>query len=196
VKLRNTWRLCGVFLLAIEFCGTCGGHTEVRPSGESVLVTHFETVFSTETRFLRDSQGFGQISKSDLDMLRTPFDYLLKGLDALGNGASTEILGSGDSILVGAKDFLSPAGLGPVHSTRCYIVTFKAPYTFDFRRFSPHSVKHKTDTKSRGLPTVSQIDCPLTTKSRKCRSDLYVPFGYLIPIRVAGLDYFNYSVHR
>jgi hypothetical protein len=38
------------------------------------------------------------------------------------------------------------------------------------------------------IPSVSQSDCPLTTKSMKCRSYLKGPFGYLIPIRVAAVS--------
>src|SRR6266576_3307494 len=46
-----------------------------------------------------------------------------------------------------------------------------------------------TETKSLGLPSFSQSDCPLITKSRKCRSDLDAPPPYSTPMLVEGTSF-------
>ena len=88
----------------------------------SALFDQFETVFYTRADMLAVSGGYKLLHEQAADALRVPFASLLMGLDALGKSTSTEILGSADAVLVGAKDFVPPDGLGSVQSKFCYIV--------------------------------------------------------------------------
>jgi hypothetical protein len=97
----------------------------------SALFSEFETVFYAKADFLLTSGGYKGLSEERADSLRVPFADLQGALDSLGTSISGAILHNSEAVLVGAKDFRSPAGLGGVHSKLCYIAVLRSG-TFDF----------------------------------------------------------------
>src|SRR3989442_49324 len=96
----------------------------------AVLLNDFETVFHSTTALLSDSptdvrSGFP----------REPFGYLLSGLDAIQTRARVSVLENSEAILVGAKAYHLPIGLGRVRSTRCYVVVLRRESALDLSRY-------------------------------------------------------------
>jgi len=104
-----------------------------------VLIEQFETVFYSDIHLLSGSSVRVPLAKEDRDSLSQPFFYLTDGLDSLGKNVSGEVFHLSDSVLVGAKDFRPPAGLGPVRSQRCYVVVLKNDNTLEFRKYFKES---------------------------------------------------------
>lgn len=123
-------------LLAIVSFGVNQTRAEARPElhAASVLFGQFETVFYAKADFLSNSGAYEHVAKNDAYSLRFPFGLLEEGLKFLGPNTSQEILSSSEAVLVGAKDFLAPSGLGPVRSQRCYVVILKRN-EFDLHKY-------------------------------------------------------------
>jgi hypothetical protein len=103
----------------------------------SALFEQFETVFQATADLFARNNGYKSLSRRDANTLLVPFAYLLGALDSLGDNAATGLLAGAEAILVGAKDFRPPAGLGGVRSQFCYIVVLKDPNTFELRNCFP-----------------------------------------------------------
>jgi hypothetical protein len=126
-----------IILLTVASIG-CGGavSTNDRESKvSSVLFQEFETVMYAKSDLLPGAGAHHGLSDSVDNNLLYPFYYLRAGLRQLSESASTEILKSGDSIFLGARDFLPPTGLGPVRSKRCYVVLLDHDRKPDFRKY-------------------------------------------------------------
>jgi hypothetical protein len=91
----------------------------------AVLGHQFETVFYARSDLLGRGD-YGSLSKRDMSNLRSPFFNLERGLDALSNGASADVIGASQEVLVGAREFRPPGGppphLGAVRFRFCYVV--------------------------------------------------------------------------
>ncbi len=101
------------------------------------LFGQFETVFYTRADLLSGFEGYKSLSKEDANYLRAPFAELLARLEALGSAASREIVGNGEAVFAGAKDFRppsGPSGLGAVQSRLCYVVILSDRGTPDLRK--------------------------------------------------------------
>lgn len=114
---------------------TTANRTNDEKRAAGALFGQFETVFYSKPGLLSGSGTYKHLSKQDSGWLRFPFAYLLNGLDSLGKPTSAEILANAEAILVGAKDFRPPKGLGPVHSRRCYVVVLRRGGTFDLNKY-------------------------------------------------------------
>ncbi len=140
-----TNRIYGLLALIILFSGWQKAVPAPDQSSiAAVLLQQFETVFYSRPDLLFGSQASKNLSKHDGNTLRIPFAYLVGALDALGNGASADVLANSEAVLVGAKDFSPPAGLGGVRSRSCYVVVVQSGSAFDFRKYfheSPSSTK-------------------------------------------------------
>jgi hypothetical protein len=126
--MSNTWTHKLPWLLVALFMGCNLSTAEVGPElrAASVLFGQFETVFYAKGDVVSSSGVYSHVAENDADMIRLPFFQLREALNALGGDTSKEILNGSEDVLVGAKNFRSPSGLGPVRSKRCYIVILKA----------------------------------------------------------------------
>ncbi len=110
----------------------------------SVLFGRFESVYYAEGDFLSNHSALYGMEEASADSLRNPFDELLAGLNETGVNSSGDILKDSDAVLLGAREFRSPAGLGPVHSQRCYVVILRGGSKHDlheyFRRATTESL--------------------------------------------------------
>jgi len=88
----------------------------------STLAQEYETVFRGDSKLMLGSASYRGLPQQDSDALRVPFVYLRVSLQFLSPKASKDILGAVDAILVGAKDFRAPSGLGSVQSQFCYVL--------------------------------------------------------------------------
>jgi hypothetical protein len=110
------------------------GTLELRAS--SALVGEYETIFFSKSRLLApNASKFMHISEAEASNLSYPFAYLQGALDNLGSSAHSSMFANSVGVLVGAKEFLPPAGLGSVRSQRCYIVVLGSRSTFDIRKY-------------------------------------------------------------
>jgi hypothetical protein len=100
-------------LTAIAACVGPGGFDEAR--GRSALGGRFETVFRSKADLLAAHGGFGKVRGDAVGSLQLPFANLIASV-------KPGILRAALSVMVGAKDFRSPVGLGAVGSTWCYLV--------------------------------------------------------------------------
>lgn len=135
LERRQMW--VGPVLVALLLSGWTRGMR--RENGEmraaSALFGEFETVFYSKVGLVSGSGAYKQLSEQDADTLRVPFAELLGGLGSLGKSASEEIVSGGEAVLVGAKDFHAPTGLGSVQSQRCYIIVLGKEGGPDLRRY-------------------------------------------------------------
>jgi hypothetical protein len=97
-----------------------------QPQAASALFSEFETVFYAKADLLSSSGGYKGLSEQSANSLRVPFADLLGALDSLGKPISDEMLHDADAVLVGAKDFRPPAGLGAVRSQLCYVLVLRS----------------------------------------------------------------------
>ena len=116
-------------------CGRNVAETIDQSRAASSLFEEFETVFYSKAELLSGFDAYRQLSKLEVTNLRFPFAYLQGALDSLDRPASADVLANSDAILVGAKDFLPPAGLGPVRSQRCYVAILKHRNSFVLAKY-------------------------------------------------------------
>jgi hypothetical protein len=110
---------------------------DAKPESQAAaaLFNQFETVFYLRSNLISGGAASPQLSARDSKYVRFPFAYLLQGLDSLGSHASDTILQKSEALLVGAKDFRSPAGLGTVSSKRCYVIILAKHTVFDLSHY-------------------------------------------------------------
>jgi hypothetical protein len=113
--------------------GQSGAPTNYGARPAAALANEFETVFFAKADILIRSGARDHAAMNDADFVDFPFWELLDALKALGENTSQEALGASEAVLVGAKDFRAPAGLGLVHSQRCYILILRSPTKFNLR---------------------------------------------------------------
>jgi hypothetical protein len=122
-------------LLAILSSGCTESMADSKqPQVALALFEQFETVFSAKTDLFSGSKGYRNLSQQDANTLRVPFANLIGALDSLPDHASVGLFASADAVLVGARDFHPPAGLGGVRSRFCYIVVLENS-TFELRKY-------------------------------------------------------------
>ena len=128
-----------IYAAPVLFLLLCSGWAKdsgaSQSSVASTLVQQFETVFYSKADLLSGSGSYLNLSKTDANALRVPFAYLLGALDSLENGASADVLANTEAVLVGAKDFRPPAGLGGVHSQSCYVLVLRGSSALDFHKY-------------------------------------------------------------
>lgn len=124
--------LLGIALLG---CNRVQPDKTNEPRVAAALFEQFETVAYSKATLLSDSRGYYRLPEQVRNPLRLPFYLFLSGLDSLGSQARAEVLGSANAVLVGAKDFRPPEGLGPVHSQNCYVVALRRRSAFDLGKY-------------------------------------------------------------
>jgi hypothetical protein len=119
MNYRHEMRI-SFLLLASSFLGApvLAGTNEAHAA--AVLFKNFETVFHTTPALL---SGSSNDVRSALPS--ETFGYLLAALDAIGPQVRANVLENSEAILVGTKDYRPPIGLGPVRSTRCYVIVLR-----------------------------------------------------------------------
>jgi hypothetical protein len=130
---RSECRIALLFVVLLSAC-TWAVASFNQPQAASALFSEFESVFYAKADLVRGSVGYEGLSEQSANGLRVPFADLLGALDSLGKPVSDELLGAADAVLVGAKDFRPPAGLGDVHSRLCYVILLRAGSRFDFAK--------------------------------------------------------------
>jgi hypothetical protein len=112
-----------VGFIAFFLFGNFNGRAQTpsEKNATALLFSRFETVVYTSTEI---PSGF-DAPNSDEAILRYPFVELLAGLKTLDPNTVTDIERGYSPILVGAKDFVRPEGLGPVSSHDCYVGLLK-----------------------------------------------------------------------
>jgi len=133
---QMAWTRSIFILLACLLCSCdrSAADTNRESRAAAALFGDFETVFYSKPHLLSSSDTYDQLSKLETSNLRFPFSYLQGALDALAGQFPTDTLASSEAVLVGAKDFQPPKGLGPVRSQRCYVVVLGKRGAPDLRK--------------------------------------------------------------
>ena len=134
--MRTAGRAYGVPILFAILLSGCTRSVANTNQPAAVLFDQFDSVFYVKAGLLVGSGGYKQLPGHIAGTLRIPFGDLLGGLNALGQQVPNEILNNADAVLVGAKDFRPPAGLGGVQSQFCYVVLFRNRSVFDLRKLA------------------------------------------------------------
>jgi hypothetical protein len=87
----------------------------------STLFAQFETVAYTTTGALSSSSNTLTTHVDSEDYLRVPFLEFIDGLNAMGRTRVDEFKKGYGALIVGAKNFVPPGGIGTVRSEKCYI---------------------------------------------------------------------------
>lgn len=95
----------------------------------ATLLSQFETVFRAEAKLLADSGSYRGLAEQDSNELRVPFGFLAAGLDGDGQTISQDLMHNAADVFVGAREFLSPNGLGRERSQYCFVVVFTSDPT-------------------------------------------------------------------
>jgi len=134
MDMRIPWyRLFILIVLMLMICEQGLADTNPESIAASALFDRFETVFYTKQDIVSASGTYKGLSELESATLHYPFGLLPGALNSLGKQASAEILESGEAVLVGAKDFRAPVGLGQVRSQFCYVVILKS--AFELRKY-------------------------------------------------------------
>lgn len=116
---------------AILSLSLLGGQTGQAQANEeeraaSVLFEQYETVASTRGDLFTSLSSYNQMKDVDsVAVLGLPFVDFMGALKALGPSAAADLEMKYSVILVGAKDFRPPQGIGAFVSTKCYIGILK-----------------------------------------------------------------------
>ena len=89
------------------------------------LLSQFETVFDSKILSLVPSQL--NRPHRDIDSFGAPFGYFLAALGGADPNLPSEVIRNSPTVLVGAKDFRSPEGIGGVRLKFCYIAILSRP---------------------------------------------------------------------
>lgn len=110
-------------LIALFMFGLVTGRaqTDSEKRAAAVLFDRFETVAYARTDLSKDSTPNGQSYGDSEDNLKLPFLELIGAIRTLGPIAARDLKSRYSSVLVGAKDFVLPAGIGAMESRKCYI---------------------------------------------------------------------------
>jgi hypothetical protein len=140
--MRVIWRACLISIMSaflmLQASAALAGTPE-ESHATAVLFGEFDTVFRSKADLLltvyssSGTTAYEGLSKTGAAALSEPFSFLLEGLDLLGKRPSADILGSSDAVLVGARDFRPPNGLGVVHLQFCYVFVLKKQSSLDLR---------------------------------------------------------------
>lgn len=128
----NPSRILVALLLVCSFgCKGVGAQRADENQAAAALFAQFDTVFFASGRLVSEHGSEDSTGGGSLDLLALPFTELQGALRALSANVATNLLTNSYAVLVGAKHFTAPKGLGPVHSDRCYVVISKGR-KFDF----------------------------------------------------------------
>lgn len=134
--------------------------TSIEENAASVLLDRFETVFYAKADLLITSKP-SSLSQRDRAALSAPFANLLAGLQELGDNAEADLMNASEAVLVGAREFSPPQGLGSVQSKFCYILVLGPQNTIDAQHYfksSPSEGAWKWTIKpSAGHPQPSSL---------------------------------------
>ncbi len=124
-----------VLTMSLLACGTVKADNAKESRAAAALFERFETVAHTKPGLLTGSPEYSSLPKQVQSPLQLPFHFFLQALDAQGAQVKSAVLESAEAIFVGAKDFRAPAGLGPVHSQRCYVVILREQAALDLSKY-------------------------------------------------------------
>jgi hypothetical protein len=134
---RPIWMRTAPILLAylLSGCAQSAADRNHESRAASALFGEFETVFYANRDLSSGAGAFGRLSERNAEDLRAPFAYFLGAFYWIGKQVPAEILSNSAAVLMGAKDFQPPNGLGPVHSQRCYVVVLGKWSKLDLRKY-------------------------------------------------------------
>jgi len=127
-KISVVW-----MFVTICCCSVAASNAKTRAT--SALASNFETVFYSDAGLFSGSGAYKNLPKQSSDSLRVPFASLLAAVESLPRNSSREMLSDAGSVLVGARDFRAPAGLGGVRSQFCYVIILRPGTTFELEKY-------------------------------------------------------------
>jgi len=136
IEMRIPWyKLFILIVLMLMICGRSLADTNPESIAAAALFDRFETVFYAKQDIVSASGTYKGLSELESSTFHYPFALLPGALNSLGKQAADEILESSEAVLVGAKDFRAPVGLGQVRAQICYVVILKRERALELRKY-------------------------------------------------------------
>lgn len=131
--MRSTQQLwlVGIFLAISLQAASASGQSTKELVIVRVLSERYETVVRSQANSLKRPSIKSDSERARVAIEKLPFDLLLKGLRITSGARSDSLVDKSVAILLGARDFLPPKGLGPVRSRRCYVLVFNSARDLD-----------------------------------------------------------------
>jgi hypothetical protein len=146
--MRRISVLLAAVAILLSGCARTRAEADRDSRAASALFADFESVLYEEPALLSSSGAYNHLSGQETGNLRFPFVYLKGALDTVDSRTYADVLANSEAVLVGAKDFRPPSGLGAVRSQRCYVAILKSRSGFDFRRYFHEPAANSAD----GMP--------------------------------------------
>lgn len=128
-------------------CNTGTVRESLHARAATSLSEQFENVLYSKPEFVSTWDTRNPLPKDQASELRYPFAYLWLALDSLSTSAGPDLLANADAVLMGAKDFRGPEGIGGVRSQRCYVAVLKSGSSFELQKY----VHESSITSTTGL---------------------------------------------
>jgi hypothetical protein len=146
-------------LVWLSLYGCAAPEKDTAGRAAAVLFDAFETVFYADASLMATSGSHDRVPPESRALLQ-PFRYFRAGLSWLGDQVLTDVLAASDGVMVGAKDFRPPNGLGPVRSTRCFVVMLRSGNALDSRGISstPRSGLQRAPQCGTGRPILASLE--------------------------------------
>jgi hypothetical protein len=140
-RKRSNCLAAGLFLLIayVSFGSKALAAADATEVATRILSQRFETIFYASTETLHTSVGSLREASNPTWDFGQPFRLLLDAFPKLNEHPPSGILASSFGVLVGARDFLSPSGFGPVRSLRCYVVFLRDKHSFQLKEYMKKS---------------------------------------------------------
>ncbi len=110
-----------------------------------ILETQFTTVVVAGADLLGGKGPYRNLSASVSNALRLPFAELLAALDSMPGGGRNEVVKDAVAVVVGAREFRPPSGLGSDQSLNCYVLALNPHARVDLRRMLVGVAQAPTD---------------------------------------------------
>lgn len=118
---RQHITVASVIAFCSLYCLTGRAETKQEMRVASALFEQYETVAYTRTDFPPSSVANEAPFVDSLLNLKLPFEELLSVIHTLGPTAATALKNNYGAVLMGAKDFVPPKGIGAIGSHKCYV---------------------------------------------------------------------------
>jgi hypothetical protein len=109
----------------VAFSSLCymTGHAQTSQEirAASALFEQYETVAYARADLSAGSDTNGPLHVDSVVNLKLPFEELIAAIHILGPTTAADLRNGYGSVLMGAKDFVPPKGIGAVRSRKCYI---------------------------------------------------------------------------
>ena len=121
----SAWIPVLLMMILNSGCYRSADYSLAKSRAAAALFERFETVVHSGSARLNGLEASNEMSPENARDMRRPFEMLERALNWFGGGTYIRAMQSGEAVLVGAKGFRPPTGLGLATSKFCYVVILR-----------------------------------------------------------------------